>query len=106
MKTNSSNSQQGPVFVACEDGNGHSGSIKREISRSVEWLITSAGEFDCMQFTDRSCEWSNQCLEISGATEWVGLECSNPPTEIPKFWQSRTGLQIERKMFIVPIPTS
>ena len=25
--------------------------------------------------------------------------------EIPKFWQSRTGLQIVRKMFSVPIPT-
>jgi hypothetical protein len=22
-----------------------------------------------------------------------------PPPEIPKFWQSRTGIQIERKMF-------
>jgi len=30
---------------------------------------------------------------------------SNTP-EIPKFWQNRTGLQIERKMFSVPIPTS
>ena len=29
-----------------------------------------------------------------------------PPHEIPKFWQSRTGLKIERKMFSVPIPTS
>jgi hypothetical protein len=28
-----------------------------------------------------------------------------PPPEIPKFWQSRTWLQIERKMFSVPIPT-
>ena len=29
-----------------------------------------------------------------------------PLPEILKFWQSRTGLQIERKMFSVPIPTS
>ena len=29
-----------------------------------------------------------------------------PPPEIPKFWQIRTGLQIEQKMFSVPIPTS
>jgi hypothetical protein len=28
------------------------------------------------------------------------------PPEIPKFWQSRARLQIERKMFSVPIPTS
>jgi len=28
------------------------------------------------------------------------------PHEIAKFCQSRTGLQIERKMFFVPIPTS
>ena len=28
------------------------------------------------------------------------------PREIPKFWQSRTGLQIEQKMYSVPIPTS
>ena len=27
------------------------------------------------------------------------------PPKIPKFCESRTGLQIERKMFIVPIPT-
>jgi hypothetical protein len=29
-----------------------------------------------------------------------------PLPEIPKFWQSRTGLQIERIMFSVPTPTS
>ena len=29
-----------------------------------------------------------------------------PPPKIPKFWQSRTGLQMERKMFSVPIPTT
>jgi hypothetical protein len=28
-----------------------------------------------------------------------------PPPEIPKFWQSRTGLQIKCEMFSVPIPT-
>jgi len=28
------------------------------------------------------------------------------PPEVPKFWQSRTGLQIEWKMFSDPIPTS
>jgi hypothetical protein len=35
----------------------------------------------------------------------LGLQTPRPP-EIPEFWQSRTGLQIERKMFSVPIPTS
>ena len=29
-----------------------------------------------------------------------------PPPKIPKFWQSCIWLQIERKMFSVPIPTS
>ena len=37
----------------------------------------------------------------SGVPRGGGL---NPPPEIPKFWQSRTGLQIERKMCSVPIP--
>jgi hypothetical protein len=36
----------------------------------------------------------------------VGVFKLPPPPEIPKFWQSRTGLQIERKMFSFPIPTS
>ena len=46
-------------------------------------------------------------LTRSSGVPWGGLEGSNPPPpEIPKFWQSRTGLQIERKMFSVPIPTS
>ena len=40
-------------------------------------------------------------------TQWRTKEGgSNPPPEIPKFWQSRTKLQIEQKMFSVPIPTS
>jgi len=39
-------------------------------------------------------------------TEGVGVQHPPHPTEISKFWQSRTGLQIERKMFSVPIPTS
>ena len=38
-------------------------------------------------------------------TEGGGLGVQTLP-EIPKFRQSRTGLQIERKMFSVPIPTS
>jgi hypothetical protein len=37
---------------------------------------------------------------------WGVVNRPPPPPEIPKFWQSRTGLQIERKMFSVPIPTS
>jgi hypothetical protein len=36
----------------------------------------------------------------------LGLNAPPPPPEILKFWHSRTGLQIERKMFSVPIPTS
>ena len=40
-------------------------------------------------------------------TEGRGLGCSTTPLpEIPKFSQSRTGLQIEQKMFSVHIPTS
>jgi hypothetical protein len=35
----------------------------------------------------------------------VGLGCANPPPQSEGF-QLRTGLQIERKMFSVPIPTS
>ena len=36
-----------------------------------------------------------------------GVGGSNPPPpEITKYWQSRTGLQIEQKMFSVPISTS
>jgi len=39
-------------------------------------------------------------------TEGGGLNPTlNPTSEIPKFWQSRTGLQIERKMFSVHIQT-
>ena len=35
-------------------------------------------------------------------TDGEGLDGSNlPPPQIPTFWQSRTGLQIERKMFSV-----
>jgi len=50
---------------------------------------------------------------------WLWVACSGvptgggvwgveppPPPEIPKFCKSRTGLQTERKMFSVPIPTS
>jgi hypothetical protein len=38
-------------------------------------------------------------------TEGGGLEGSNPPQNSEDL-QSRTGLQIEWKMFSVPIPTS
>ena len=39
-------------------------------------------------------------------TEGGGFGGFKPPPKIPKIWQSRTGLQIEREMFSVPIPTS
>ena len=43
-------------------------------------------------------------LGSSGVPMGGGWEVQNPPPEIPKFWQSRTRLQIERKMFSVIIP--
>jgi hypothetical protein len=46
-------------------------------------------------------------VSCSGVPEGgFGVFNTPPPPEIPKFWQSRNGLQIERKMFSVPIPTS
>ena len=46
------------------------------------------------------------CLNTSGLlVGGGGLGGFNPP-EIPKFWQSRTGLLIERKMFSFSIPKS
>ena len=48
-----------------------------------------------------------QCMSAVACREsGLGGFKPPPPNEIPKFWESRTGLQIERKMFSVPIPTS
>jgi hypothetical protein len=45
-------------------------------------------------------------LKTSVCRQWHTRGGFQTPPEIPKFWQSRTGLQIERKMFSIPIPTS
>ena len=54
-------------------------------------------------------------LQISRAATWgqwrtegvcVCVCVQTPHPEIPKFWQSWIWLQIEQKMFSVPIPTS
>ena len=45
-------------------------------------------------------------LSWSVAYRGRGVGGSTPHPEIPKFWHSRTGLQIEWNMFSVPIPTS
>ena len=58
--------------------------------------IVCGGDLYCHQMLSR---W--QWRTVGG-----GLGVFNPPSEIPKFWQSRTWLQIERKMFSVPVPTS
>ena len=47
----------------------------------------------------------NVCLN-SGILRDGGRWDVQTPPEIPEFWRSRTGLQIERKMFSVPIPAS
>jgi hypothetical protein len=48
-----------------------------------------------------------QKLFLSSGVPKGGFGVFNPPPpEIPKFWQSPTGLQIQRKMFSVSIPTS
>ena len=49
---------------------------------------------------------NHQGARAQWRTEGVFGGVQPPPPEIPKFWQSRTGLQIEQKMFSVPIPTS
>jgi hypothetical protein len=55
------------------------------------------------QVTFMACTGTS--LPFSGVPKGGGLGCSSPPPpEIPKFWQSRTRLEIERKMFSVPIP--
>jgi hypothetical protein len=46
-------------------------------------------------------------IELSGVPRGGVWGWFKPPSpEIPKFLKNLTGLQIERKMFIVPIPTS
>jgi hypothetical protein len=45
-------------------------------------------------------------LYMAVAYRGVVWRLQPPPPEIPKFWQSQTGLQIERQMFSVPVPTS
>ena len=50
--------------------------------------------------------WSTFSAPVQTSGVPRGVWGVQPPPEIPNFWQSRTGLYIERKMFSVPIPTS
>ena len=65
---------------------------------------------ECTSVTEGPLSFYETLLQLYLCAQWrtkgrLGGG-STPPTEIPKFWQSRTGLQIEPKMFSVSIPAS
>ena len=82
--------------------------LTRGVSRS--WEETKP--LSCMYYEVKNA-WTNGPTSTSPYfTAWCVIKQWHteggltPPPEIPKFWQSRTGLQIERKMFSVHIATS
>jgi hypothetical protein len=69
----------------------------------VDGVVVSSGADTTTALFDWFCGME---VVSQWRTEWGFGGFKPPSAEIPKFWQSRTGLQIERKMFNVPIPTS
>jgi len=60
----------------------------------------------CRNLSEIKCEHHEYTHQVQTVADRGGVWGGSKPSEIPKFLQSRTGLQIERKMFSVPIPTS
>ena len=68
--------------------------VVKEINCYVRTLL-----FSCLCLSLCLCS----IIQTSGVPRGGGFGVFNPPPEIPKFWQSCIWLQIERKMFSVPI---
>ena len=80
----------------------------------VLWRYLVSGKYTNKIYRWLPLSWAHHYMQLrvcpvtprhkpSGVTRGVG-GVQTPPPEIPKFCQSWTGLQIERKMFSVPIP--
>jgi hypothetical protein len=88
----------GPVVGCCEHGNELSGSIKKAGNfLAAKTFLALQWEMCCKKLQYRRVQW---------CTEGGVWGVQPPPPRNSEVLQSRTGLQMERKMFSVPIPAS
>ena len=84
--------------------------IKQNLKQYVKWLVLvrdrfSAAYCERLQYLS-DCHILKKYPAFSSFVSVAHRGGVHPPPEIPKFWQSRTQLQIERIVFSVPIPKS